>query len=385
MRRLLPATATAATVVSLSFCSVNDVPAMLADAGDAAEGDSTLADAWTGADGSMDGSASDASDSAVSPGTPGPSCADGGAGLSNCGDGGTESCCASPTVTGGTFYRTYTNTDGDASAESDPATISDFRLDKYLVTVGRFRQFMGAVSPTDGGAPWTPPDGSGKHTHLNGGAGLRSVGATSADGGAVYEPGWRASLDTPYFQPAVDISSCVEFTWTSAPGIHETQPIDCVTWYDAFGFCIWDGGFLPSDAEYEYAASGGNEQLEYPWGTTTPGLASHYAIYGCYYPSGTGSCSGLTSIAPVGTPTMGAGRWGQLDLLGEVAVWALDTAGPYMNPCGDCADFTSMPSWRAQRAGSFEKSTLDPSPMDKSGAPALLANYALGFRCARRP
>ena len=28
-------------------------------------------------------------------------------------------------------------------------------------------------------------------------------------------------------------------------------------------------------------------------------------------------------MAPVGTATLGAGRWGQLDMVGETEVWAL--------------------------------------------------------------
>jgi len=55
-----------------------------------------------------------------------------------------ESCCTSPEVTGGTFYRTYTNDGSGPTAEADPATVSSFRLDKYDVTVGRFRQFVSA-------------------------------------------------------------------------------------------------------------------------------------------------------------------------------------------------------------------------------------------------
>jgi formylglycine-generating enzyme len=70
--------------------------------------------------------------------------------MTNCGPGGsgTESCCTSLEVTndsvdgGISYYRTYANDGGGPTGEADPATVSGFRLDKYLVTVGRFRQFV---------------------------------------------------------------------------------------------------------------------------------------------------------------------------------------------------------------------------------------------------
>ena len=121
-----------------------------------------------------------------------PSCQPGGPGMTNCGAS-SESCCTSLEVTGGTFYRTYCERLASGpTGEADPATVSGFRLDKYLVTVGRFRQFVNAVLPPDGGTGWLPPAGSGKHTHLNGGQGLATVGA-SPDAGVVYEPGWATS------------------------------------------------------------------------------------------------------------------------------------------------------------------------------------------------
>jgi sulfatase modifying factor 1 len=88
-----------------------------------------------------------------------PSCAPpGGPGMTNCGSP-SESCCTSLEVTGGTYERTYANAGGGPTGpEADPATVSGFRLDKYLVTVGRFRQFVNAWN---GGAGYTPAAGSG--------------------------------------------------------------------------------------------------------------------------------------------------------------------------------------------------------------------------------
>ncbi len=318
--------------------------------------------------GSGSGSSSGGSSSGGSGSTAMASCQTSGPGLSDCGATG-ESCCTSLTVMGGTYDRTYTNAGTGATGLADPATVSTFRLDKYLVTVGRFRQFVAAWN---GGAGYTPPAGSGKHTHLNGGSGLNATG-----GG--YEPGWVTTDDIDIAPTDANLA-CVgsSTTWTSLPGTQETLPINCVNWYEAYAFCIWDGGFLPSEAEWEYAAAGGSQQREYPWGSADLGGSNQYAIYGDYY------AANPTDIAPVGTAASGAGLWGQLDLAGELWEWDLDWYSAYVDPCTDCADTTAAPA-RVIRGGyfSFDSSDLLP-PYRYGGAPAYRDLY-IGFRCSGTP
>ncbi len=334
-----------------------------------------------------------------------PSCATGGPGMTNCGPGGggTESCCTSLEVTGGTYYRTYdgvasfdafgetpptpnVTADGGPTDESDPATVSSFRLDKYDVTVGRFRQFVTAVLPQDGGVGWLPSPGSGKHSYLNGDLGLVNV---VNDAGVSYEPGWVATDDSNIAPTSANLACSTGTTnyatWTPSAGPNESLPINCVNWYEAYAFCIWDGGFFPSEAEWEYAAAGGSQQREYPWGSAAPGTANQYAIYGGYYPSGvTGSCTGVANIAPVGTATLGAGLWGQLDLAGDVWEWNLDWYAAYA-ACTDCAAFTAASS-RVIRGGAFvyDDASLLLPPYRGSYPPAQ-RNVNVGFRCSRTP
>jgi len=322
-----------------------------------------------------------------------PSCAPGGPGMTTCPAGtGSESCCTSIDVAGGKYYRTYSFgvNNGGLTDEKDPATISGFRLDKYLVTVGRFRQFASAVLPPDGGAGWLPAEHSGIHTHLNGGRGLVSAGATSSDGGVAYEDGWWEGWNTTeHIDPTTTELQCdrTSATWTDTPGSYENLPINCVTWYEAYAFCIWDGGFLPSDAELEYAAAGGSLQNSSPWGSNRDITENQYAIIGSLYQGNP------TFLAPVGTASLGAGRWGQLDLAGEVTEWDLDWfVLPYFDPCTDCS-IVSMPTSqtcggtceRAVRGVSFGGFVPEPFTIARSNvsAPHRYAND--GFRCARTP
>jgi formylglycine-generating enzyme required for sulfatase activity len=320
-----------------------------------------------------------------------PSCAPGGAGKTDCGPQ-SESCCTSPEVTGGTFYRTYVNDGGGPTGQMDKATVASFRLDKYLVTVGRFRQFVSAWS---GG--WVPANGAGIHGHLYDGQGLVIATSVPGDGGAAYETGWNAALwnNTTYMNPTTAnlTGNCVDAapTWTAQPAAQETLPINCVTWYEAYAFCIWDGGFLPSEAEWEYAAAGGGGpagQREFPWGSASPDTGDEYAIYGGNY-----GCPGSNSSgcpAPVGTAASGAGFWGQLDLAGEVLEWNLDVyASAYVDPCNNCAYLSAGGSKtnRVTRGSDFilpGPAYLMPNNRDLT-YDSLYRTALIGFRCARVP
>ena len=268
------------------------------------------------------------------------------------------------------FYRTYTNSGGGPTGEADPASVSGFRLDKYLVTVGRFRQFVNAWKSGGG----LPAMGSGKHTHLNNGQGLRDPGT------GAFEPGW-ATTDNGNIAPTD--ANLTGGTWTSSPGSQENLPITTVNWFEAYAFCIWDGGFLPSEAEWEYAQAGGSQQRQYPWGSTAPGTTNMYAIYGCYYPDGSGNCANAT-VAPVGTATLGVSLWGQLDLAGELEAWVFDVYGPYATPCNDCA-YAQLPS-NGQRSVRGDFYIADPSQLV---ATTRWLDYPVnrgdGMRCARTP
>jgi sulfatase modifying factor 1 len=303
-----------------------------------------------------------------------PSCEGGGDGVTRCGPMG-ESCCTSAEVSGGTYLRTYASSGGISAGSADPAVVSGFRLDRYEVTVGRFRAFVNAWN---GGAGWLPADGSGKHAHLNGGRGLINSGVETA-----YEPGW-ASSDDGNVSPTNANLACESqlATWTASAGSLEDLPVNCVNWYEAFAFCIWDGGFLPSEAEWEYAAAGGSEQRDYPWGSTDPGTASQYAIYDCDYPAGAGHCTG--GAAPVGTATLGAGLWGQVDLAGNVNEWSADSFAAYVGGCSDCAQLDPAP-FRVIRGGYFDNDASYLSPPARSDDPATVRSICIGIRCARTP
>lgn len=102
-------------------------------------------------------------DAGVMPSAPATSCI---ALPHTCGATGNDDCCNSLLVPGGSYYRSY-DVAGDSGSgdKSAPATISNFRLDKYEVTVGRFRAYVEANQGTQESPPAT---GAGTHVRLPG-------------------------------------------------------------------------------------------------------------------------------------------------------------------------------------------------------------------------
>jgi formylglycine-generating enzyme required for sulfatase activity len=281
-------------------------------------------------------------------------------------------------VTGGTFNR--------INDVNYPATVSDFNLDKYEVTVGRFRKFKTAW---DGG--WRPASGAGKHTHLNSGAGLVNTTGTPSN-----EPGWDATWNATVDPSDANLTCNATYaTWTTSAGANETRPVTCVNWQESYAFCIWDGGFLPSEAEWNYAAAGGGDasgQRVYPW--SVPSSSTTISpTYASYYVDSTQQCMGdgengctLADLINVGTKPSGNGRYGQSDLAGNVREWNLDWYGTLTGLCNNCAYFPEPPpASRVPRGGSFN---IEPSYLLSSYrffySPGT-RNYGNGLRCARTP
>ena len=291
--------------------------------------------------------------------------------VQTCGPSGSSSCCESIVVPAGTFYRSY---DGVGFNDiGNPATVSAFRLDKYEVTVGRFREFVDAGR----GTQQNPPLAN---------AGARTLNGVAGQGG--WDATWDVNLaaDTTALRGALTCDATFR-TWTDAVGGNESRPMNCTDWYVAMAFCIWDGGFLPTDAQWNYAAAGGNLQRAFPWSNP----AGDLTIDGSYasYNDGT-NCVGdglagcaLTDLVNVGSKPAGVGVWGHSDLSGNVWEWILDYYSPqFPLPCDDCANLTAAVH-RTGRGGGWGNA-VSTQRVGYHGNNDPLARFnSVGFRCAR--
>jgi sulfatase modifying factor 1 len=278
-----------------------------------------------------------------------------------------KSCCENIVVPGGTFPmgRSASGTDAYSGGYSDEqpehnATVASFALDTYEVTVGRFRKFVQAYDGTP------PPEGAGAHP-LIAGTGWQSAWNTSM-------PATQAALMTnikctPTYQ-----------TWTDAAAGNEQYAINCVNWYEAFAFCAWDGGRLPTEAEWEYASAGGDANRLYPWGSGGPSVNPALANDGYSYQG---------PFLNVGSHPLGAARWGHQDLAGGMYEWVFDWYdsswyGGAGNTCNNCANVTNA-SRRVIRGGYFDSGGFYLRAAGRGNCGPSDRSYGVGFRCARTP
>ncbi len=275
-----------------------------------------------------------------------------------------QSCCQSIVVPGGDFAmgRSISGTDRYDQGNSNElpehtATVASYSLDTFEVTVGRFRKFVEQYDGTP------PPDGAGAHPRI---------------AGTGWQSAWNANLPTTRASLVSQIKCSPDFqTWTDVPAGNEQYPINCVSWYVAFSFCIWDGGRLPTEAEWEYAAAGGTDNRLYPWGDEDPSVNTDLA---------NDDYSDHSPFVEVGSHSSGNGRWGHRDLAGSMWEWVLDW---YLDSwysgaghrCVDCANVTDG-STRVLRGSSWGRSDYLRAAARNDNNPDDRYDY-VGLRCAR--
>lgn len=267
-----------------------------------------------------------------------------------CGPAGDESCCASKSIAGGNFSR--------LNDDAFPAHVSTFELDRFEVTVGRFRQFV------TGYMDHWPEVGAGKHPRIA-------------------DSGWQLAFDE--FMPEDDSKLLAEIggcgapfaTWTDEPGANEALPMNCLSWYVAFAFCAWDGGRLPTEAEWNFAAAGGDEKRFYPWGGDPAEMVG--VPFSCE--SALATCVGRVGA----TSPASDGRFGQADMGGNMAEWTLDYHAVLATPCTDCAALTDGGNGREARGGDFAHGADGFTTWSRLGLKPETPVNTVGVRCARDP
>ncbi|GAB4396531.1 MAG: hypothetical protein OHK0052_17930 [Anaerolineales bacterium] len=168
------------------------------------------------------------------------------------------------------------------------------------------------------------------------------------------------------YQRCVDIGACDAVQ----SGTQKALPVVNVSWQQAETYCIWAGGSLPTEAQWEKTARGTDGRF-FPWGNDAPNCTL----------SNFQDCLG--GVGDVNAQRAGASPYGALNMAGNVWEWVRDyyaaeyyVSSPSSNPTGPAP--TDL---YGTRGGSFAsgEDKIRTAYRGKSKT-YLVADY-IGFRC----
>ena len=141
----------------------------------------------------------------------------------------------------------------------------------------------------------------------------------------------------------------------------DTHPVIYVSSLEAEEFCKWLSQRenrkyrLPSEAEWEYAARGGETRL-FPWGDRAVNghLANFADVRTQFAWRDSNVDDGFAETAPVGSFPRGASPFGIEDLAGNVFEWCLDALEPYKGRETVNPKITKITTKRVYRGGSWK-------------------------------
>ena len=259
--------------------------------------------------------------------------------------------CREVSLPGGPFIM-GTDTEPWAYDNERPAhlvEVAPFRIDRTPVTNDAYRAFV-----DDGGYEtpgcWSSP-----------GWAWRTEAHLVAPGG------WRRDADGSW--------SVQRFGHRTDLAPHE--PVQHVCWYEADAFARWAGQRLPTEAEWEYAATWNPDgtQRRHPWGDhdPTPGLAN----------------LGRLQLGPddVHARPGGATAAGVLAMVGDVWEWTSTTFAGYPNfvafPYREYSEVFFGDEYRVLRGGSWATHPSVARTTFRNWDFPIRRQIFCGFRCAR--
>lgn len=208
------------------------------------------------------------------------------------------------------------------------------------------------------------------------------------------KPAYRVTLDRSFLMAATETTDaqyteCVQAGACAAAGYPDgwqpwhrrsDLPVVWVSWADADRFCRWLDGRLPSQAEWEFAARGGQEGWRYPWGNEIP-VSGESAEGGARF-----TVDPASAAAPGPVESYAPNALGLYDMAGNVWEWVADVwHKSYEGAPADGSAWLTRgdTTYRVVRGGScFDPAaSLRVSVVGRSSAESRLEN--IGFRCVK--
>jgi gamma-glutamyl hercynylcysteine S-oxide synthase len=196
------------------------------------------------------------------------------------------------------------------------------------------------------------------------------------------EAGWRWVMRTRAFAPefwrreATGSWSVLRFGRPQA--LHPDEPVQHVSWFEADAYARWAGKRLPTEAEWEKAASWDPATMTkrlFPWGSEEPGADTANLGQRHYEPSVVGSY-------PAGASAVGCHQ-----MLGDVWEWTSSDFLPYPGytsfPYVEYSEVFFGDSYKVLRGGSWATHPQAIRTTFRNWDYPMRRQIFSGFRCAR--
>ena len=228
-------------------------------------------------------------------------------------------------IPGGTFLQGAVPQDDvamDHEKPQHPVKVDGFFMDITEVTNTEFAKFIdatGYVTMAEREIDWNEmkkqlPEGTPKphDSVLQPGSLMFKKTKSSVPNLYDFSQWWRWSIDTNWRHPSGPDSNIEG---------KDNHPVVHVCYEDAQAYCVWSGRRLPTEAEWEFAARGNQQNNTYFWGDDRSVLSKQANSWEGEFPVNNTLEDGFERTAPV--KTYPANNFGLFDMAGNV--WEMTT------------------------------------------------------------
>ena len=280
-------------------------------------------------------------------------------------------------IPGGT-YRMGSDKHYPEEAPVHGVTVDEFWMDRTPVTNRQFQEFVRATGyVTFAEIPPDPKDYPGALPHMLKAGSLVFSSPNHPVDLRNFANWWSFKFDANRRRPYGKGSSI--------RGL-DNHPVVHIAYRDAEAYAAWAGKELPTEAEWEYAARGGIDQVEFAWGDElTPGGRHMANTWQGDFPHENLASDGYERTSPV--DAFPANGYGLYDMIGNVWEWTTDWYSQKHEadaPKGCCIPENPRGGPEAASYDSCQPNIRIPRKTLKGGSHLCAPNYCRRYRPAAR-